>query len=174
MLRGAPFFFLVAPHVPQNEPSLDELLTQILDEFSRSDAQLLHVRRGAFEFLLSKDRDGPSLLSSFEANTPQPVQPAAAVQPSAPAPRTSIAELGDAEIVKAPNLGAFYRAPKPGAKNYVEIGDRIEAGDEICLIEVMKLFTAVRAQTAGRVSAVLADDGAMVTAGQPLFAIARD
>jgi acetyl-CoA carboxylase biotin carboxyl carrier protein len=77
----------------------------------------------------------------------------------------------DAIIVRAPNLGTFYRAPKPGADDYVRIGSDVAKGQEICLIEVMKLFTAVRSEQAGRVHAVLAEDGAMVEAGQPLFAL---
>ena len=75
-------------------------------------------------------------------------------------------------IITAPNLGTFYRAPKPGAAPYVEVGSSFAIGDELCLIEVMKLFTSVRAEQAGRLLAILAEDGAMVEAGQPLFAMA--
>lgn len=77
-------------------------------------------------------------------------------------------------VVSAPNLGTFYRAPKPGAANYVEIGSRVKAGDELCLIEVMKLFTAVRADVDGVIHSVLVEDGGMVEGGQPLFALTRD
>ena len=48
--------------------------------------------------------------------------------------------------MRAPNLGTFYRAPKPGAPPYVAVGQRVEAATEVCLIEVMKLFTSVRAR----------------------------
>ncbi len=74
-------------------------------------------------------------------------------------------------MVRAPNLGIFYRSPKPGSKAFVEVGSTVAADTEVCLVEVMKLFTTVRAGHAGKVHAVLADDGAMVEAGQPLFAI---
>ncbi|MFD2578913.1 acetyl-CoA carboxylase biotin carboxyl carrier protein [Novosphingobium colocasiae] len=73
-----------------------------------------------------------------------------------------------------PNLGTFYRAPKPGAANYVEVGSKVKAGDELCLIEVMKLFTALTAETSGTIHSVLVDDGEMVEGGQPLFALVRD
>jgi acetyl-CoA carboxylase biotin carboxyl carrier protein len=79
----------------------------------------------------------------------------------------------DAFIVTAPNLGTFYRAPKPGAEDYVKVGSQVQAGDEVCLIEVMKLFTAVRSNVSGRIHSVLAEDGSMVEAGQPLFAVMR-
>lgn len=88
---------------------------------------------------------------------------------------TPVADLpAGAQIVTAPNLGTFYRAPKPGSAPYVEIGDAVTAGDELCLIEVMKLFTAVRADAAGRLHGVLAEDGSMVEAGQPLFALVSE
>ena len=77
----------------------------------------------------------------------------------------------NAVIISAPNLGTFYRAPKPGSAPYVEIGGTVAVGDELCLIEVMKLFTSVCAQQPGRLHAILAEDGVMVEAGQPLFAM---
>lgn len=57
-------------------------------------------------------------------------------------------------VVEAPNLGTFYRSPKPGAPPFVEIGQEVQKGAELCLIEVMKLFTSVRAE-AGERSAIL-------------------
>ena len=73
--------------------------------------------------------------------------------------------------VPAPLLGSFYRAAKPGAAPYVEVGQRVEVDTELCLIEVMKLFTTVQAGVAGVVQEVLAKDGDMVEFGQPLFVI---
>jgi acetyl-CoA carboxylase biotin carboxyl carrier protein len=73
--------------------------------------------------------------------------------------------------VPAPLLGSFYRAAKPGAAPYVEVGQRVEVDTEVCLIEVMKLFTTVQAGVAGVVQEVLVKDGDMVEFGQPLFVI---
>ncbi|PXA83988.1 acetyl-CoA carboxylase, biotin carboxyl carrier protein, partial [Nostoc sp. 3335mG] len=80
-------------------------------------------------------------------------------------------DLDGFEIVRAPYLGTFYRAPKPGEAAYVEIGAEVSAESELCLVEVMKLFTAVRAGASGTIAHILATDGQMVEAGQPLFAI---
>ena len=74
-------------------------------------------------------------------------------------------------VVRAPNLGTFYRAPKPGAPPYVAVGQKVEAATEVCLIEVMKLFTSVRAGVAGTVREVLAEDAQLVEFDQPLFLI---
>jgi acetyl-CoA carboxylase biotin carboxyl carrier protein len=73
--------------------------------------------------------------------------------------------------VRAPNLGTFYRAPKPGAPPYVDVGQTITADVEVCLIEVMKLFTPVKAGVAGVVREVCANDGQMVEFEQVLFLI---
>ena len=75
--------------------------------------------------------------------------------------------------VKAPNLGTFYGAPKPGAPPFVVIGQAVNADTEICLLEVMKLFTTVKAGIAGVVRKVCVTDSAMVEFDQVIFYIER-
>lgn len=76
--------------------------------------------------------------------------------------------------VAAPATGTFYRSPHPGAPPFCEPGQTVAATDTLCLVEVMKLFTSVRAETAGIVRRALADDGDLVQAGQVLFEIEPD
>ena len=158
------------------DPDLVDGLQTLVEEFARSGVTTLHVRSGTFELLLSNDPTVGSL--SQTAQTAAPPQPALAAGAPLKAPPATLREQvrssdlpADAVIVRAPNLGTFYRAPKPGADDYVSLGAQVAVGQELCLIEVMKLFTAVRAEQAGQVHAVLAEDGAMVEAGQPLFAL---
>jgi acetyl-CoA carboxylase biotin carboxyl carrier protein len=73
--------------------------------------------------------------------------------------------------VKSPMLGMFYRAPSPGAPPYVEVGSQVREDDTICLIEVMKVFNAVKAGTSGTIEKVCAETGQLVEYGQPLFFI---
>ncbi len=73
--------------------------------------------------------------------------------------------------VVAPNLGTFYRSPKPGSPPFVELGQRVTVETEICLLEVMKLFTSVKAGVAGTIRRIDADDSALVEGGQMLFHI---
>lgn len=157
-------------------------LQTLMEEFSRSGVRELHVRSGDFELYLSSDpATGRAVAGVSTAPTqrlpqsapPQAPKPASPTH-AAPTKVKSDALPADAVIVRAPNLGTFYRAPKPGAANYVEVGSVISTGDEVCLIEVMKLFTAVRSDAGGKVHAILAADGSMVEAGQPLFALVRD
>ena len=74
-------------------------------------------------------------------------------------------------FVKAANLGTFYRAPKPGAPPYVNVGDTVAPDDEVCLIEVMKMFTPLRAGVKGVVREILVDDSSLVEFDQRLFLV---
>jgi acetyl-CoA carboxylase biotin carboxyl carrier protein len=74
--------------------------------------------------------------------------------------------------VTAPMIGTFYRAPAPGAPPFVEVGDVVEAGATLCIIEVMKLMNEVRAQRRARVVDILAENAALVEFGQPLIMLA--
>ena len=73
--------------------------------------------------------------------------------------------------VKSPMVGTFYRASAPGAKPFVEIGDTISAGQTICIIEAMKMLNQIEADSTGKVTAILVENGQPVEFGQPLFII---
>ena len=132
--------------------------------------------------LLSEDLTTPSLggaVTAAPAAVPVPVSaaaPAVAV-PSAPtvAAKASAAPVDPAwTAIPAPNLGTFYRSPKPGSPPFVEVGQRVTADTEICLLEVMKLFTSVKAGVAGTIRQVCAEDAQLVEGGTILFYIAAD
>lgn len=80
-------------------------------------------------------------------------------------------DAGQASVITAPMVGTVYRAKEPGAEPFVEIGQRVEAGDIVCLVEVMKLFHSVTAETAGVVQAVFFADGEAVEFMQPLAVV---
>lgn len=157
-----------------SDPALPKNLRYLIEEFNRSGLRELHLRKGDFELLLSHS-DNPRPRTRAAALTPAPRETATrkVQSPMAVAPATANpnSDIDGATIVVAPNLGIFYRSPKPGSAPFVEQGQAVEAGTELCLIEVMKLFTTVRSTLAGTIVAVLVEDGVMVEAGQPLFAI---
>lgn len=68
-------------------------------------------------------------------------------------------------------LGIFWRAPKPGAPPFVEVGDRVDPNTTLCIIEVMKLMTPIKAGVHGRVSTILVENGEYIDRGQLLFAV---
>jgi acetyl-CoA carboxylase biotin carboxyl carrier protein len=76
-------------------------------------------------------------------------------------------------VVSAPLLGTFYRAPKPGAAPYVEVGSQVEDDTIVGIIEVMKLMNTVRAGVRGRVVQILGRDGALVEYGEALMRVGK-
>jgi len=73
--------------------------------------------------------------------------------------------------MRAPMVGTFYRAPAPGAKAFVEVGQSVSEGEALCIIEAMKLLNEIESDRAGTIKAVLVENGHPVEYGQPLFVI---
>jgi acetyl-CoA carboxylase biotin carboxyl carrier protein len=94
---------------------------------------------------------------------PDPAQPGVTAPPPAPVAR--------GHILKAPMVGTFYRAPSPGAKPFAEIGQRVEVGDTVCIIEAMKMFNQIEADKAGTIVDIMVESGQPVEYDQPLFVI---
>ncbi|MCD5329413.1 acetyl-CoA carboxylase biotin carboxyl carrier protein [Chromobacterium piscinae] len=90
--------------------------------------------------------------------------PAAAAPATAPAADTQNA-------MKSPMVGTFYRSPSPGAKSFIEVGQSVNAGDTLCIIEAMKLMNEIEADRSGVIKAILVEDGQPVEYGEPLFVI---
>ena len=84
------------------------------------------------------------------------------------------AELGENLItIKSPMIGTFYRKPSPDKDVFVEVGDTINEGDVLCVIEAMKLFNEIESDISGKLVKVLADDASPVEFEQPLFVIEK-
>jgi acetyl-CoA carboxylase biotin carboxyl carrier protein len=92
--------------------------------------------------------------------------------PVAPGPATAEAGAENEVTVTSPMVGTFYRAPSPDAAPFVDVGDLVEPGQTVAIIEAMKLFNPITAEHAGIVAAVLAESGRQVEFGQPLLRIA--
>ena len=106
--------------------------------------------------------------STFVTAAPQPTTiPGAPPTPAAAAPTPN-----EGHVVKSPMVGTFYRSASPGAKAFVEIGDTVQKGDALCIIEAMKLMNEIEADTTGTIKAILAENGQPIEFGQPLFVIA--
>lgn len=149
-------------------------LESLMELFEKSDWKELDLRMEGFELYLSKDpsrRRGASAPSprrrgdgGGEAPAPIHAPSVSHASAAAPVPAHWVA-------VKAPNLGTFYRAPKPGAAPYVQVGQSVMPETEVCLIEVMKLFTSVRAGVTGTVRQIVVQDAEMVEHDQVLLYI---
>jgi len=99
---------------------------------------------------------------------PTPAAPPPAAAPAAAAPS---APASNQKTVVSPMVGTFYRAPAPDADPFVEVGDVVEVGQTVCIIEAMKLMNEIEAETKGRVAQILVENAQPVEFGQKLFLI---
>ncbi len=126
---------------------------------------------GDFQLHIRRQGAGTSPAAAA-APAPVPGAKPAAAPVAAAAPQTVRSPVPDhMTAVRAPMLGTFYRAPAPGEKPFVEVGQSVRSEDTVCLIEVMKLFNAVRAGTGGKVVEIRAGDGELVEYNEVLIVI---
>lgn len=116
-------------------------------------------------------------ISRSSSAAPQPFYAVSHQAPAAPVPQAAAAATPEpaaepeGHAVKSPMVGTFYRCPSPGANPFVEIGQSVNAGDTLCIIEAMKLLNEIEADKAGVIKAILVENGQPVEFGQPLFVI---
>jgi len=135
------------------------------------------VELGDTKIVLRRGTNGTE--STTAPLAPRPMQqPLARSQPN-PAPSAAVPSNQEARgsadsstsVMRSPMVGTFYRAPSPKDPPFVDIGSVVKVGDPLCVIEVMKLFTTIEADRAGRVSAVYVSNAELVEFNQPLFRI---
>ena len=124
--------------------------------------------------------DGPiKLKRGSQGQSVQPVAPTAIH--AAPAPAAALASAAqpaapeeaddDAPTIDSPMVGTFYAAAGPDAKSFVNVGDKVDADTVVCIVEAMKVFNEIKAETSGTIEKVLVENGQAVEFGQPLFVI---
>ena len=123
----------------------------------------LEMEHQGLRIRLKKASSGPA---------PQVVEYVTGIAQQASAGAKPIAEESHRIVIKSPMVGTFYRAPAPDAPPFVEIGQDIDVGQDVCIIEAMKLMNEIKSEVAGRIADVLVENGAPVEFGQPLFAVA--
>ena len=171
-------------------PLTAEEISQLLKLIDESPFDELHLEIGDFKLMVGKG--GSRIITpSLQTSSPEPSRPAVKQEPlpkrnsggnnpevqvpvQAEKPKVGLFDSTPYEKdgllpVKAPTLGIFYRSPKPGAPPFVDEGKYVEENDTVCLIEVMKLFNAVKAGVKGRIVKICAENNQMVEYNQVLF-----
>ena len=151
-------------------------LHKLLDALGESDIQ--EFRLEGDDFRLEVRRNLPvtavaaPVVPVAQAAAPVPVVDVPAQGESAPAaPPAAAGSRSDLVDVTAPMVGTFYTAPAPGEAPFVEIGNRINAGQTICILEAMKLMNELESEVAGEVVEILVDNGTPVEFGQVLMRV---
>ncbi|MFY0673594.1 MAG: acetyl-CoA carboxylase biotin carboxyl carrier protein [Bacteroidia bacterium] len=150
---------------------------------AKSGVEEVELEKGNFKITIkakSNENNGdhsPQVIYAQPGMIPAPAAPATA----APAPAATPAAEKPAEApeapaasgteIKAPMIGTFYRSPGPDKDAFVKVGDRIEKGQVVCIIEAMKLFNEIESDVSGTITKVLVDDSSPVEYDQPLFIV---
>jgi acetyl-CoA carboxylase biotin carboxyl carrier protein len=135
-----------------------EEVERLVDLVRESGVGEIRVRRGEVEVTVKAG-----------APVSQHASEAGSARGSAAGPEEPSPELDGLHAVRSPLVGTFYRAPAPGEDAYVEVGDRVRAGQTLCIVEAMKLMNEIPADIAGEVVEVLAENAKGVEYDQPLF-----
>jgi acetyl-CoA carboxylase biotin carboxyl carrier protein len=141
-------------------------LKKLIDLVQESGIAELEITEGEEKVRIS--RVGQAGQAAVMATPQMAALPVAAAAPLA-APEAPAQVEG--HIVKSPMVGTFYRAATPGAKAFVEVGDRVNSGDTLCIIEAMKLLNEIEADQGGVVKEAYVENGQPVEYGEPLFLI---
>ncbi len=160
-----------------------EQLEQLLAFMSEHGLEEFEYTKGDLRIRLKKSSGNqnvaPVLAVPVAAAGPSAVPPAALATSAAVAPAHVVAAPAEAapagaaneHLIKSPIVGTFYAAPSPDAGPFVKVGDFVEAGQTVCIIEAMKLMNEIEADISGEVARVLVENGHPVEYGEPLFAL---
>lgn len=141
-----------------------QTLKDLLEIMHEHDLDALKVKVGDKVFELVRREAGIAVMPSagLPASGAAPASVPAASGAAAAAP-------ANVKKVTAPLVGVFYRSPSPDAEAFVQVGDRVEAGQVICILEAMKLFNEITSDYAGVVSRIIPENGELVSLGQEMF-----
>jgi acetyl-CoA carboxylase biotin carboxyl carrier protein len=165
---------------PEDNLSLSEI-KQLIDLISEKQFNEFELVRGDFKLRLMKGVGGvlsnPVAAEAQDLTGPRIIpatvsSPAAALQASAPA-SAPVQQEENLHIVTSPIVGTFYRSPSPTAAVFVNVGDLVEEGKILCIIEAMKLMNEIPSDASGRIEKIFVENGQPVEFGQPLFGIKK-
>ncbi|TVR19512.1 MAG: acetyl-CoA carboxylase biotin carboxyl carrier protein [Balneolaceae bacterium] len=152
-----------------------KLIKNILDLISESDVNEVSIEEGDFKIKVKKQSDAAAPLH-YQATVPHPA--ASPSQPAAPEAKPEAAKSAEpkpaGEVVKSPIVGTFYEASSPDSDPFVSVGQRVESGQTLCIIEAMKIMNEIEAEFSGTVEKVLVSNASPVEFDQPLFIIKKD
>jgi acetyl-CoA carboxylase biotin carboxyl carrier protein len=143
-------------------------IKKLIDIVEESSIAEIEIREGEESVRISRYSSVAEATAVATPMMPLAVSQDAAARTKEP-PQTP--EVSKGHEVRSPMVGTFYRSPSPGAKPFVEIGQRVEVGDTLCIIEAMKILNQIEADIAGVITKILVENGQPVEYNQPLFVI---
>lgn len=154
--------------------SMDIKQIQDLIKFvSKSGVNEVAIEEKDFKITIKTNQEPTYVTASLPAVAPvaTPVAQAPAAAPAVTPAATPANTDADLITIKSPMIGTFYRSPGPGKDVFVSVGDSINPGKTICIVEAMKLFNEIEAEVSGKIVKILVDDAQPVEYDQPLFLV---
>jgi acetyl-CoA carboxylase biotin carboxyl carrier protein len=143
-----------------------DLVRKLIQLVKEEDISGLAIEEKGVKYEVRRERGGVSGASVIPSSVPP-------TQAASPSVALAAEEEEGVVAITAPMVGTFYRAPSPEAPPFVEVGDEVEPGKVVCIIEAMKLFNEIEAEVKGKVIKILAENGKPVEYGQKLFLIKK-
>jgi acetyl-CoA carboxylase biotin carboxyl carrier protein len=147
-------------------------LKKLIDLVEASGIAELEITEGEEKVRIAKSIAGTPMMMAHAPQMMHAAPPAAVAAAASVAAAPVEDEVPEGHVVRSPMVGTFYRAPAPGSKNFSEVGQSVNAGDTLCIIEAMKLLNEIEADQGGVIKAILVENGQPVEYGEPLFVIA--
>ncbi|ART79885.1 acetyl-CoA carboxylase biotin carboxyl carrier protein [Oceanisphaera avium] len=151
-------------------------IKKLIELVEESGIAELEISEGEESVRISRYGNPPAMMQpqyqQFQAApAPQAAPMAHALAPTAPAPEEPGVPAMSGHVMRSPMVGTFYRAASPGAKDFVEVGQTVNVGDTLCIVEAMKMMNQIEADKGGVIKAILIDNGEPVEFDEPLFII---
>ena len=143
---------------------------KLIELLDTSNVDEIEIHEGEESVRISRHRPVAAPTAAL-AIPPQAAGVAAAAAPASGESADAGEQLPAGHIVTSPMVGTFYQAPSPGSKPFVDVGQRVQVGDTVCIIEAMKILNQIEADHSGVIGAILVENGQPVEYGQPLFVI---
>ena len=144
-----------------------KLVKKIIDLIAASDVNEVAIEEGDFKIKVKKQSETsqisytqPMIAQAVTQNTESSITAGPTTTPS--------------NTIEAPIVGTFYQAPSPDSDPFVKVGDKVQSGQTLCIIEAMKIMNEIESDCSGTITEILVSDGTPVEFGQPLFSISKD
>ncbi|MDR3714019.1 MAG: acetyl-CoA carboxylase biotin carboxyl carrier protein [Puia sp.] len=155
-------------------------IQELIKMINKSNIGEVSIEEKGFKLTIKQKEEPVQQLITTSVQAPQmavlPAQSAAAAQPAASAPtteksRTPEPPADNTVTIKSPMIGTFYRSSSPDKPPFIGVGDEIEPGKIVCIIEAMKLFNEIESEIKGKIVKILVEDASPVEYDQPLFLV---
>ena len=149
-------------------------IRELIDFISSTGLEEVNIETEEFKIKVKRSHEAvavaaPAVMAAAPA--PAPVASAPASAPAPAAPKAEAPATGKLLEIKSPMIGTFYRSPNPDSPSFVNVGDKVKAGDAVCIVEAMKLFNEIESEISGTIVEILVDNASPVEYDQPLFLV---